>query len=326
QLSASVAVLATLSSLVARTAAGPLASSKRGLVFSPNSTTPDDDLIWVQKPTDLTWYYNYQATPSLVFNNISQADFEFVPMLWGAPNSASDTTFLDSVKGLIENRGINISHVLTFNEPDASMYGGSNVDPSFAAQVWVNNIIPLQKLNISVGLPACTGAPTGIPWLTQFLGNCSKIISTGGKAKNCTFDFVPLHWYGDFGGLASHMGEYSAAFPNKTQWITEYNYDNQDLATTQGFYNMSAEYFDRLDWVGRYSMFGAFRSDVSNVGPNAAMLNNDGELTDIGAWYLGRPGTGVNPQSGGSSGSGSSKPKSAGFRAVNAPRMTAVLL
>lgn len=61
---------------------------------------------------------------------------------------------------------------------------------------------------------------------------------------------------------------------------------------------MSAEYFDRLDFVERYSLFGAFRSDVSNVGPNAAMLNRDGNLTDIGAWYLGREATGVDPQSG----------------------------
>jgi len=61
---------------------------------------------------------------------------------------------------------------------------------------------------------------------------------------------------------------------------------------------MSAEYFDRLDYVERYSYFGAFRSKKSNVGPNAPFLNNDGKLTDIGAWYLGLSGTGVDPQSG----------------------------
>ncbi len=84
-------------------------------------------------------------------------------------------------------------------------------------------------------------------------------------------------------------------------WITEYNADHQDLATTQAFYNTSAEYFDRLDFVERYSFFGAFRSDVSNVGPNGAMLSAGGNLTDIGAWYLGRQATGVQPTSGKSS-------------------------
>ncbi len=87
------------------------------------------------------------------------------------------------------------------------------------------------------------------------------------------------------------------SFPNVTQWITEYGFDHQDLETTQAFFNESAAYFDRMDSVGRYSYFGSFRAAVSNVGPNAAMLSDDGRLTDIGAWYLGAPATGVDPQS-----------------------------
>jgi hypothetical protein len=59
------------------------------------------------------------------------------------------------------------------------------------------------------------------------------------------------------------------------------------LTNTQSFFNSSAEYFDRISYVDRYSYFGAFRSDVSNVGPNAAMLTSNGKLTDIGSWYLG---------------------------------------
>lgn len=56
------------------------------------------------------------------------------------------------------------------------------------------------------------------------------------------------------------------------------------------FFNTTLEYLDRLDYVARYSWFGAFRSDVSNVGPSGAMLDADGKLTDLGAWYLGRSG------------------------------------
>lgn len=36
-----------------------------------------------------------------------------------------------------------------------------------------------------------------------------------------------------------------------------------------------------------YSYFGSFRASASNVGPNAAMLDDNGRLTSIGAWYLG---------------------------------------
>lgn len=82
---------------------------------------------------------------------------------------------------------------------------------------------------------------------------------------------------------------------NSKIWLTEYNLDNQDLPTTQSFFNTSAEYMDRLDYVERYSLFGAFRSSASNVGPNAAMLSAGGKLTDIGAWYLGLSAEGVSP-------------------------------
>lgn len=269
-------------------------SSKRGLVFVPNSKWPQDNKIWVESGSDLTWYYNYGSAPSADFADYAQDQFEFVPMLWG---SISDTSFLDAVTGLIDG-GRNISHVLGFNEPDGdSSSGGSGILPALAAQVWVKNIEPLAAKGVKLGLPACTGGYNGIPWLQQFLANCSAIISTDGDTKNCTYDFVNIHWYGNFEGLASHMGSYSAAFPNVTQWITEYNYNDQNLETTQDFYNTSAEYFDRLDTVGRYSYFGSFRSKVSNVGENAVMLNNAGELTDIGNWYLGESAKGVSPTS-----------------------------
>ncbi len=36
---------------------------------------------------------------------------------------------------------------------------------------------------------------------------------------------------------------------------------------------------------------------MSNVGPNAAMLTQDGQLTDIGSWYLGGAATNNIPSS-----------------------------
>ncbi|KAK4446066.1 alkali-sensitive linkage protein 1 [Podospora aff. communis PSN243] len=283
-------------------AAGPATSPKRGLVYVPDPQFPGDDHIWTRQRGALTWYYNYQPNPSAVYADIPQSDFEFVPMLWGAPEDPDDTTFLDQMKALVRDRKVNITNVLSFNEPDGPHhYGGSNLDPEHAAKVWVKNIEPLREMGIRVGLPACTGAPDGLVWLETFLDICSKIVSDGGAKKNCTYDFITIHWYGTFEALASHMGRYSAAFPNKTMWITEYNLAHEDLASTQAFYNISAEYFDRLDYVERYSIFGSFRSDVSNVGPNAALLSADGQLTDMGAWYLGLEATGVLPSSGGGS-------------------------
>jgi hypothetical protein len=52
-----------------------------------------------------------------------------------------------------------------------------------------------------------------------------------------------------------------------------------------------------MSYIERYSYFGSFRSDVSNVGPNAAMLTQNGQLTDIGSWYLGGAATNNIPSS-----------------------------
>lgn len=183
-------------------------SSKRGLVFVPNGEYPEDNRIWVRAGSDLTWYYNYGAKPSPAFAHVSQEKFEFVPMLWG---SIADTSFRKTVEKQLDD-GVAIRHVLGFNEPNGpQQYGGSNITPERAARVWVDNILPLGERGVKLGLPACTGAPDGIPWLQQFLGNCSQLISTDDKPRNCSYDFVNLHWYGNFEGLASHMGSYSAA-------------------------------------------------------------------------------------------------------------------
>ncbi|KAJ3946548.1 uncharacterized protein N0V96_002916 [Colletotrichum fioriniae] len=270
-------------------------SSKRGLVFTPNSNWPQDNQVWVQSGSDLTWYYNYQEIPSPAFSGKSQAEFEFVPMMWGVSSNPQDTTFLKSVTSLIKDKGINITHALGFNEPDGpSSYGGSDVAPSIAAKAWVANFIPLQELGVKVGLPRLHRR-SGRSALVE------AVSGTDGETKNCTYDFLPVHWYDNFGGLASHIGERVAAFPDTKIWITEYAYANQELSATQDFYNMSAEYFDRIDYIERYTYFGAFRSKTSNVGPNASFLNNDGKLTDIGSWYLGKSATGVKPTSGDSS-------------------------
>ena len=279
-------------------------SSKRGLVFVPSAKYPQDNQVWVENGSDLTWYYNYGATPSATYNNRSQSEFEFVPMLWGAPSSTSDTAFLTGVQTLIKE-GTNISHVLTFNEPDGTTStGGSNVDPTVAATTWIREVEPLRKLGVKTGAPAVTGSQGGFTWLSEFFSACAS------QGTNCTADFIPIHWYGNFEGLASHIGQVVGTYvsllsfrsfldlimvanvvrnryPNTSIWITEYALNDASLSDSQSFFNSSAQYFDRLDYVERYSYFGSFRSSVSNVGPNAAMLDQKGRLTDIGSWYLG---------------------------------------
>lgn len=193
---------------VAGLAAAASRSDKRGLCFVPNANHVEDNKVWVQEGSDLTWYYNYQELPSPAYADLTQDEFEFIPMMWGV-NAANpeDTTFLNTVRDLIE-QGTEIKHALGFNEPDAgSDVGGSDVIPEIAARAWVANFEPLGEMGVKLGLPAMTGGWGGMPWLRQFLGNCSELLSTGDEKKNCTWDFLPVHWYDNFGGIASHIGE-----------------------------------------------------------------------------------------------------------------------
>ncbi|CAI6335225.1 unnamed protein product [Periconia digitata] len=277
---------ASLSTLLTRQAAPAAPTSpKRGLVHVPSSLHPTDDIIW--KPahgSHLTWYYNYKAAPSPSFAD--QKDLEFVPMLWGASDSSQGTPFLDAVTAQLES-GANITHVLGFNEPDGPyIYGGSNISPITAALVWQREIEPLKKLGVKLGAPAVTGSPNGFEWLADWLEACG-----GG----CNPDFIPVHWYGNFEGLASHVGQVTATFPGLKVWVTEWGCVDQGLAETQDMYADSVAMLDRWEAVERYSYFGAFRSDVSNIGPNSAMLTENGALTDIGSWYMGGSATGAIP-------------------------------
>jgi hypothetical protein len=86
-----------------------------------------------------------------------------------------------------------------------------------------------------------------------------------------------------------------SSFPGKPIWLTEWAYNDQPLNITQAFFNESIAWLDNNTIIERYSYFGTFRSQVSNVGPNAAFLDAKGQLTDIGSWYLGGSATGNIP-------------------------------
>ncbi|KAG9258811.1 uncharacterized protein F5Z01DRAFT_4496 [Emericellopsis atlantica] len=280
-------------------ATGVLANPKRGLVFVPNEDHPEDNKIWPEDSA-ISWYYNYESRPSPAFADISQSDFAFVPMQWGVDaNNPTDDTFLRNVEEQLDG-GTNITHVLGFNEPDGTLdIGGSDTLPEVAAEAWVVNFEPLAKRGVKLGLPACTGGWDGMPWLRQFLGNCSEILSDGkDDKKNCTWDFLPVHWYDNVEGLKSHINERREEWPGVEIWVTEYAYAHKSLDEVQEHFNTTLEYFDDSDFIGGYTYFGAFRSEVSNVGPDVTFLNNDGKLTDVGSWYMGRSATGVDPQSG----------------------------
>lgn len=238
----------SITSLFALSLVAPLAlaatSSKRGLCYvTPDkSSWSSDDNIWDNSSSDLTWYYNYKPQPNSEYDS---SKLQFVPMQWGAvSNPTTDMSFYNAVKGLIQG-GMNITYVLGMNEPDGCAYGGSCVDATTAAQMWKTQFEPLRRdFGVKLGAPAVTGAPTGFTWLQNWFTACSQVSSNG---TSCIVDFIPAHFYGNFQGLASHLGQINGTYQNISAiWLTEFALDNDDLKDTQDFFNQTTTWLDGL--------------------------------------------------------------------------------
>jgi len=248
-------------------------SHKRGLVWVSGDDTNYLD-IWNSDKVDLNWYYDYSPYPT---SGLDGDKFEYVPMMWGA--GPEHEGFTDEVKGLLSG-GMYIKYVLGFNEPDGCFGGGSCVSPKKAAKTWKKYIEPLKHEGVELGAPAVIAGNIG--WMQEFDKHCDG---------DCTIDFIPLHYYGESAGLASWISTIKSAYPGTPLWVTEFAYANTTLAASEQFLVESLALLDAEPAVKRYSYFGAYRSDESpNVGPNPAFLTKSGQLTDIGAWYLGLKG------------------------------------
>jgi Glycosyl hydrolase catalytic core len=73
---------------------------------------------------------------------------------------------------------------------------------------------------VALGAPAVTngvGSGWGINWLRQFFSHY--------QASACTFDFIPLHWYGDTVlNFKNYVTDFHNQFPNYPLWITEWQF------------------------------------------------------------------------------------------------------
>jgi hypothetical protein len=209
-----------------------------------------------------------------------------------------DATKDSSTEPAISRLPESSTHLLSFNEPDGTTgSGGSSISPEDAAKAYIDFVVPFRtgekggrKWRISH--PSTTGSPNGLEWLRKFNESCYEI----DKENGCPSDFVAAHWYGAFDGLAGWLGTLDEFYnTNSTRdqpliiWVTEMALPQQDAENTVGMMNQTLPYLDKLEYVERYSWFGAFRTDDANewTGDGVALFDDNGGLTELGALYLG---------------------------------------
>ncbi|KAG8631645.1 hypothetical protein KVT40_000785 [Elsinoe batatas] len=284
--------LLTLSLLLA-THAQDAPPSKRGFAFIGDSHPPDNRLL--TSPTSpISWYYNWSPYPNTA---LIPSTLEFLPMIHGL-----DATQDPRTERTIASLPQSSTHLLSFNEPDGTTSsGGSAISPSDAARAYIDYVVPFRSgakgggRKWRVSHPATTGSGIGLEWLRAFNESCWELDPDQG----CRADFVAVHWYGGFPGLASWLGTLEEFYNanstrpegqgNLTLWVTEMALPQMNEGATLEMMNQTLPYLDGLDYVERYAWFGAFRRDEANAwtGDGVALFDDDGGLTGLGARFLG---------------------------------------
>lgn len=215
---------------------------------------------------------------------------EFVPLIHGIDGAQSSQT-----ARVLSSLPSSSQHLLSFNEPDGTTdSGGSAITPENAARAYIDHIVPYRNgkdgRRWKISHPSTTGSPMGLNWLRRFNESCYRI----DRENGCPTDFVAVHWYGAFDGMAGWLGTLNEFYNTNTSsnlkmWVTEMALPQADARATVAMMNQTLPYLDGLDYVEKYSWFGAFRTDEANewTGDGVALFDDDGGLTELGALYMG---------------------------------------
>ncbi|KAJ7063993.1 glycosyl hydrolase catalytic core-domain-containing protein [Mycena amicta] len=218
----------------------------------------------------VTWYHHWAdpVVPQMPSKN------EYVPMFWGPSQWDSWT----SRKAYMAKNMP--KHLLGFNEPDISSQ--ANMSPSYAAQVWMQEIHPFGAKGVKLVSPAIAW---DLDWMASFLSELQK---RGGYV-----DMIAVHWYGSYKDLATFQKYVSTARTrfNRKIWVTELGITTASGASQQQVKNFMMQAFSWMDstgYVDRASWFGCFESSKPPDGyatAKNALFNTGGSLTDMGFWY-----------------------------------------
>ncbi|KAJ7597858.1 glycosyl hydrolase catalytic core-domain-containing protein [Mycena floridula] len=260
----------TLYSVLALLAALPsvFATTERGLAWATDNRMAP--LMLENKSPDLTWYHHWQDGP------VSQLDkkLEYVPMFWGT----SKWGLWNARKAEMQKN--TPDHLFGFNEPDIHSQG--NMDPVYAAQVWMAEIHPWAAKGVKLGSPAIA---YDLAWMDKFLNEIEK---RGGHV-----DFICVHWYGSWKALGEFKKFIKAAHQRwgYNIWVTELGITTgswPSQSQTKQFMIDSFNWMDSTGYVERASWFGCFQTssppDGYATGMNA-LFQTSSRLSTMGAWY-----------------------------------------
>lgn len=241
-------------------------STARGLAWATNNNYARD----IGSKPRITWYHHWQDGP------VPQmpSGREYVPMFWGPSKWDKWSARLSEMKKKTPK------HLMAFNEPDVRSQ--SNMDPNYAAQLYMEQINPWGKKGVKLGSPAIVW---NLDWMETFLNAVKK--------KGGHVDFICLHWYGswkDIAGFKKYVQAAHARF-GKNIWVTELGVTTASGGSQHQVKSLMMNAFSFMDsqgYVERGAWFGGFESDHPPDGfatAKNALLKPGGSPSDMGMWY-----------------------------------------
>jgi len=267
---------------------------KRGACWTLRDPSLSQIGTWEEnlpKLAKLQPYWNYSWGPDWVPKQTNYVKSEFVPMIWGKPQSAEalQKTFQEKVVPRIKDG--RVKRVLGFNEPDKK--DQANMPFMDAIELWPE----FMKLGVPLCSPACAN-PVGIndesaqnvpgTWMRDFMREADR--------RGYRVDYIGAHWYG--GTNAEHfkerMRQIYEMYGKRPLLITEFAPANWDTggdikkhrhrpATVLKFMKEVLPWMEEQDWIAGYAWFSF---DIrSPEGTSSALFDQAGNLTACGRYY-----------------------------------------
>jgi hypothetical protein len=262
-------------------------SPKRGVAYdiaSPN------DLAALSK--GVSWWYNWGKgyNANVPPEYAASKGMEYIPMLWGGNTSNADIAQIEAF--ILANP--NVKYLLVMNEPN--LVDQANRTPAQAAVDWlkyeqVAADLAAHGRTISIVGPAMTyGTMSGyedpVVWLDAFYA----AYRSANNNRDPKIDYLAFHWY-DY-GLAAQLDR--LAKYGKQIWVTEMANWNKNITSyalqEQQMLDMVTICESRAD-VFRYAWFigRGTPAAVPDTKFTFLLTPTDGQLTELGTYYIGLP-------------------------------------